>query len=267
MTYQTRNIISNILLFLEAILLFSIIILFSFKLAFNKNTVIKKMDKTNYYENLYNETLDNMKYIKKKSGFYPIILEETFNIEDIKRDSNKYVESIFKNEKIEINIETLKENIETNLDEYLKEKDIEIESTKKSEYINKITTTYKNEIRLMKQYNEIGKDINRYNKLSSTLLILFIIDLVILLIINKKIFNKKEYYILFFTSALSLLITNICISKILKQLYIYNNSITDVLKLVIKKGIHINLLFVIILLGLGILTNKYIKEEKIEIYE
>lgn len=71
MTYRTRKIISNILLSIESILLFLILITFTLRITIlNKNNIIKKLDKTNYYEKVYNETLDNMKYITKKQDIH-----------------------------------------------------------------------------------------------------------------------------------------------------------------------------------------------------
>ena len=266
MTYRTRKIISNILLFIESILLFSIVILFTLKITIlNKNNIIKKIDKTNYYEKVYNETIDNMKYITRKSGYSSKIIDDVLSIEDIKRDVNEYVENIYSNNKIEVNTQFVKANIEENLNNYIKENNLKIEESEKKEYINKITSTYKNEIRLMKQFNDVSKDINKYNSLSNILLLLFIIDLVILVIINKKIFNKQQYHILCFQTALSSLITCLYIKIMYKKLFIYNNAVTDVFKLVIKKGLGINIIFIIILTIIGIITYKKIKEEK-EVY-
>ena len=267
MTYQTRKIISNILLFLETIFFFLIILLSTLTITISSKNIIQKMEKTNYYEKLYNETMENMQYITRKSGFVSNILDDTFNIEDIKRDINKYIENIFNDKTIEVNVETLKENIETNLEKNIKDNNLEIDSNIKKEYVNKIVTTYKNEIRLMKEYNNISKDLNNKQNFIKTLLVLSIIDLIVLIIINKKIFNKKEYYVICFSNSLALMITNIIVRIYLKKIFIYNDSLTEVLKLVIKKGIHINALIWLILIALGIITNKYIKEDKEEIYD
>ena len=266
MTYRTRKIISNILLCIESILLFLILITFTLRITIlNKNNIIKKLDKTNYYEKVYNETLDNMKYITKKTGYSSKILNDTFNVEDIKRNTKKYIESIYENKKIEINTEFLKENIEENLDNYIKENNLD--NSKKTEYINKITATYKNEIRLMKEFNDASLYINKYVNLSNTLLILFIIDLIVMIIINKKVFNKQEYYIPCFSSVISLLVTNIIVKIISKNLFVYNNQVTEVIKLVIKKSLGINILLILLFIILGIIAFKFIKEEKEEIYE
>lgn len=268
MTYRTKKIISNILLFIESILLFLILITFTLRITIlNKNNIIKKLDKTNYYEKVYNETLDNMKYITKKSGYSSEILNDILSIEDIKRDTKKYVTGIYENTKVEVNAELMKESLEENLNKYIEEKNIEVSNSKKVEYINKIELTYKNEIKLMNEFNDTSSYINKYINLSNTLLILFIIDLIVVIIINKKIFNKQEYYVACFSSAISLLVTSIIIKITFKDLFIYNNQVTEVIKLAIKKSLGLNILFILILIVSGILTHKYIKEEKEEIYE
>ena len=119
----------------------------------------------------------------------------------------------------------------------------------------------------MKEFNDASLYINKYVNLSNTLLILFIIDLIVMIIINKKIFNKQEYYIPCFSSVISLLVTNIIVKIISKKLFVYNNQVTEVIKLVIKKSLGINILLILLLIILGIIAFKFIKEEKEEIYE
>ena len=267
MSYNTKKVISNILLFLETILLFSIILLVITKLTFNKKTVIKKMAKTDYYETVSNETLDTMKYISRKSGFSDRVLNDIFVIEDVKRDINEYVDDIFNNKQVNIDISSLKENIETNLDKYIEEKELEVTPDKKKEYVNKIVYTYKNEIRLMKEYNDSAKDIKNISRITTVLLILFIVDLIVLMIINKVIFKKLELYVLCFSSASALLVTELLVKLLSNNLFIYNNALTKVFKLVIDKVLIINLIITVILIVLGIVSKKLIIEEKEEIYE
>lgn len=267
MSYNTKKVISNILLFLETIFLFSIVLLFVTKLTFNKKTIIKKMNKTDYYETVYNNIYDNMRYITKKSGFSKIVLEDIYVLEDVKRDVNKYIENIFENDQIYVDISSLKENIETNLDKFIEENQQEVTEEKKSEYISKIVYTYKNEIRLMKEYNDSAKDINNISRITTVLLILFIVDLIVLIIINKVIFKKLEFYVLCFSSASALLVTNLLVKLLSNNLFIYNNALTKVFKLVIDKGLIINLIITVVLIVLGIVSKKLIIEEKEEIYE
>lgn len=267
MSYNTKKVISNILLFLETTFLFLIVILFVTKLSFNKKTVIKKMDKTGYYETVSNTILDNMKYITKKSNFSKEILDDIYVIEDVKRDVNTYVEDIFTNQQVNIDVSSLKENVEINLEKYLEEKELEVTSDKKNEYVNKIVHAYKNEIRLMKEYNGSAKDIKNISRITTVLLILFIVDLIVLMIINKVIFKKLELYVLCFSSASALLVTDLLTKLLSNNLFIYNNSLTKVFKLVIDKGLIINLIITVVLIVLGIISKKLIIEEKEEIYE
>ena len=267
MSYNTKKVISNILLFLETILLFSIILLLVTKLTFNKKTIINKMNKTDYYETVSNDILDTMKYISKKSGFSERVLNDIFVIEDVKRDVDKYVENVFENNQIYVDISSLQENIETNLDKYIEEKELEITQETKKEYVNKLAYAYKNEIRLMKEYNDSAKDIKNISRITTVLLILFIVDLIVLMIINKLIFKKLELYVLCFSSAIALLVTDLLTKLLSNNLFIYNNSLTKVFKLVIDKGLIINLIITGVLIVLGIISKKLIIEENEEIYE
>ena len=260
MRYMSKPIVSNILLLIESILLFIITIIFSLKLTIlNEKTIIKNLEKTNYYEKVYNDTIDTMSYITRKSGISSKVISGTFTEEDMKNDINKYVKSFYKGEKVEINTEHVKENITRNLEQYIEEKKLEINETQKNSYIEKMTTTYKNKIRQMNNYSKESEKLKKYNKLSSTFLLLFIIDLVVLIIINNKIFNKKEYNVILLTSIISLLCTNLFINTLnIKNLFIYNNALSEVLKNSINKIQIINIIFVIIY----IIILKLIKEKR-----
>jgi len=261
MRYMAKPIISNILLFIESLLLFSITIIFSLKLTIlNEKYVIKKLEKTNYYEYVYEETKNTMTYITKKSSIPSEVLENTFSLEDIKKDVNSFIKSFYKGEKVNINTEHLKENLNKNLENQ------EIEQNKLTDYTNKMISTYKNEIRLMNSFEENSIILNKYNKISTILLLLLIADLTVLIIINKKIFKKAEYNVLLYTSALSLIGTNIFINILnINNLFIYNNKVSQILKTIINSFQIKNFMFILlyIILGLKIIekNNKEPEEE------
>ena len=74
MKYFLRPIIGNILLVIESILLFFITSMFILKITvFNEKYVTKKID-NNYYEATYNEMIDTMSYIARKSNLKEDIL-------------------------------------------------------------------------------------------------------------------------------------------------------------------------------------------------
>lgn len=262
MKYMMRPIISNILLIIESILLFLITGMFILKITvLNENYIIKKLNKTNYYETVYNEASDTMAYIARKSNIKERLLNNTYTQEDIKKDINSFVKNFFNGKKIEINTELLKENINRNIESYEEEKNTKIEDKTKKEFINKITETYKNEIRLMNNYEKESKTLNKYVNLNNILLLLFIVDLVVLLIINKKIFRKKEFNIILFSSSLSLLITFIYTKFLnLKDIFIYNENVSKVVRRVVIDPTYLIIIFIIIYTALGIYITKQKKE-------
>jgi len=264
MKYMLRPIISNILLFIESLLFFSIAFILALKITvLNENSVIKQMKKTNYYEKVNEEIKDTMKYITRKSGYKDYIVDEVISEEDVKNDINKFVRSIYKKEELQLNTEHLKENITINLEKYLEEKNITKTDTEKNTYINKIISTYKNEISLMHQMNDISDTISKTNTISNSLLLIFIIDLIALIIINKKVFNKKEYHVLALASALSLIGTNIFIKTLnIKNLFIYNNTVSEVIKRTLNKVSQANILFTVLCIIIGIVLYKFANEDE-----
>ena len=251
-----RKTIANILLFIEALLLILLTITFSLKITIlNKNHMMKKLKKTDYYEKTYEEIKDTMKYITRKSGYNEYIIEDTFTIEDIKNDINKYVVSIYNNKELELNTEHLKENITNNLEEYIKTKNKVRTEEQKKEYIDKIISTYKNEITLSGQLDNLKLD--RYIKMDNTLNVVFLIDLIIILIINKKIFNKREYSTVLFISGISLLLINILTRTInFKDIFIYNDAVSSVIKKSINSSLFIMVPFIIIYIIAGLSIRK-----------
>ena len=262
MRYMAKPIISNILLFIEALLLFLLTILFSLKITIlNKNYIIKTLEKTNYYEYVYDEAKNTMSYITKKTGFSSKILENTFELENVKNDINLFVKSFYKGEKVVLNVEHLKENINNNLERYIEEKGLEVEEEKITNYTNKMVLTYKNEIKLLNNFTDLSNTINKLNKISTILIPLFILDLIVLIIINKKIFNKKEHNVLFYTSVISLIGTNIFINTLnINNLFIYNNKISEIIIGIIKNIQIKNFIFIILYIILGLLLTKRTKE-------
>ena len=268
MRYIIRPIVSNILLFIESLLLILITLTFSLKITLlNQNSVLKQLKKTDYYEKVNDEIIDTMKYITRKTGYKDYIVEDIYSKEDIKNDINKFVNSLYKNNELNLNTEHLKENLENNLEKYLEEKGKE-PTGKEKEYIKKIESTYKNEVLLMDQMKENSKTISSYNKTISCLMPIFIIDFIVLLIINKMIFNKKEYHVIALTSAISLTAINIFTKTLnFKNLFIYNDNVSQVIKKLINNAQFVIIIFIILYIILGTILFIKSNKEKKEIYE
>lgn len=258
---KTKKIISNILLFVESILLFFTVILLISRISIlDKNTIIKKANKLNYYEEKYNIIKENMEYTSTKSGISRSILYDVYNIDEVKKGTNKFIKGIYSNKEVEIDTNRIEERLRDNLEEYELEKGIEISDSKKNNYINKITSIYKNEITLMNDLSDISNVLSRQIKFVNILIPLLILDLAVLILVNKKIFNKLELYIPCFVSALSLIITTIYVG--IHKVFIYDNKVTEIVNLAIKKGIISSIILTIIFIILGILSFKFMKNKR-----
>ena len=269
MKYRVRPIMSNILLVIESILLTLLTVLLILKFTvLNEKNVIKKLEKSNYYENVYNEIKDNMSYVTAKSGYSKKIVSDIFTQEDVKKDINNFVKSMYKGEHLQINVELLKENLNRNLEENIEEKNIVKTENEKSNYISKMTSIYKNEIRLMNQMDNFSKSLSKFNNLTNIVIVLFALDLAVIIIINKKILKKEEYSVLFNTSALTMLGINLFMITIkLNEIFIYNNNITEIVKQLIKQPLRTSIVISIIYIIIGLIIYKYIDSDKEEIYE
>lgn len=261
MRYITRPIISNILLVIESILLFLITSTFILKITiFNEKYAVKNIDET-YYETVYNDTIDIMSYITRKSNLKEILIQNIFTIEDIKEDTKSFVKSLYSKEKLEIDTSLIEININKNIEDY-EEKNKKIDNKVKNEFINKIVSTYKNEITLLNSFEENSVTLNKYNNLNNTLLLMFIVDLIILLIINKKIFKKDEYYIVLLSSSISLFLSSIYLKlSSIKNIFIYNNNVSRIVRKIITKPTNISIIFIIIYTIIGIYLLKKKKEK------
>ena len=264
MRYMQRMIIGNILLVIEAILLFLISVLFVFKMTvLNEKYIVKKLAKNNYYENLYQETKDTVSYIATKSGIKVRLVENVFTLDDIKSDTNKFVSSFLQGKKVEINTELLKENINRNIEEYEEDTTTTIDSTLKNEFVGKVVSAYKNEVSLLNSFSKESSSIYNLTKLVKTLLLIFVLDLAVLVFINFKIFRKMEYHIVLFSTSISLFITYIYIKLLnFKNLYIYNSNVSNVLRNVISRSSNFIIIFILLYLGAGIFIVKYKRKEK-----
>ena len=261
MKYQTRKIISNSLLIIESVLLFAITLMLILKITvFNKSYVIKKIDQ-NYYENMYNETIDLMKYIARKKGYKEYFVENIFTTNDIKKDTKQFVDAFFNEKNVEINTDSIKSNLNKNIEEYEKTKEKKYDETEKNKFVDKITSTYKNEIRLLKTFDDYSNSFNKYNKLNNSLLLITILDLAILVIINKKIFKKEDYQIILLSSGISLSLTFIYTKIInLKNIFIYNENVSRIIRKIFINSTNISLIFIVIYIITGIYLIRKKKE-------
>ena len=153
---KNKILIDYILCFITCIFVSTLVILFIIKNnIFTKKNILETFEKENYYVELYNKTLEDMKDYMVSSGLEEEILENIFELEDIKKDVDGYISSYFDNSNYEIQSNKVSENIQKNIDKYLVKNNIEVDNKEELKMF------------LVDMENIYKKRINFYNMLSS----------------------------------------------------------------------------------------------------
>lgn len=160
--------------------------------VFNKSYVYRVLEENNYYEIVSKEIRTKMGDYMMSSGLPDSILDDTFTVNDVKKDINLYINNYYKNTKTKLNVDDIEKKLSTNINKYLNSRDISIESESVlNDFIKGITKIYKDEVL---HYNLLDAIRNRFNKICKIINLILIIS-VILLVISILLlkFVKFEY--------------------------------------------------------------------------
>lgn len=235
----------------------------------NKNYIIKKMEQTNYYDNLYSNIRNKLEGYIGPSGLDEKILNHIITRENVKRDVHLFIESIYENKEFKIEIENIEEQLENNIQEYLKEENLEITDEENiKEFKQEIIKEYEKGI----SYNFYTKNIqnlpiNKINKMVKTAETLCITTIIVvticylLLDLKKVIKNISEIMTFFLVCGI---ITNVVIifiktNLIIDNVIILNGAVSILIREIVKNILSnlrcIGIILIIISLILIILCN------------
>ena len=201
---MTKKIISYIISFILVIFLEIIIICSILNLTLlNKNYVIKQINKNNYYSKLSETINEKFKNHIMQSGMEDEIFKDIYTKDDLQNDFEKVLNKIYENKEIKIDTKEIKEKLNTNIEKYAQEHNIQI-TVSNREQINTFENTIINEYTSSIQYSNsildtlakkmplIKTQINLYLEIST---ITAIILIGILILLNKKDKIKAIAYI------------------------------------------------------------------------
>ncbi len=203
---RIKIILGYILGIITSILISSLVVILILKFTIFKKEYVKSvLVKNNYYSEVYENTLIEMKDYMTSSGLEEEVLDNLFSQESVKNDINKYIDELYKGNLYFPDIESMKEKLSQNIDTYLKNNNIDVTNRNELKlFINDITNIYNKEIRL---YNIPNKLINPFNKVSNiidkVILILSIITIVFSVILI--LFKTKYFGSVIMSSGLILL--------------------------------------------------------------
>ena len=118
----TTKFIQSISFFL---LSFSIILILT---VFNEDYVLDLLDNHNYYQELYDNTLEEVSYYLEQSGLNEEVLNNVISVKSLKKDIITSIDNLYANEKISVNTEEFQTNLTNNINTYIKENNIRVDN-------------------------------------------------------------------------------------------------------------------------------------------
>lgn len=208
----------------------------------NKNYILKKLDENNYYDNLYSNIINDFKGYIGPSGLDEKIFNDIVTTEKVKEDVNKVIEYIYSYSEEEILIETesIKNKLNENIENYLKEENIQVKNKKTLiDFENKIIEEYKSNItysQYLKHVKKITsiKTIQIIKKVEGICIIMLIISVAGIILINMKKLNKILSNIMTFMLTCGIIIETFVIyigkSVNINNITILNTSLSIILR-------------------------------------
>ena len=126
----------------------------------DKEYVLEKMEKNNYYGNLYSNIVNEFKGYIGPSGLDEKVLNDIITIDQVEDDVKKMINNIYNDSSEELKIETsgIEEKLHANIENYLEEENLKAENDKAlKEFEKKIGEEYSNSITFSKYYKYAKK--------------------------------------------------------------------------------------------------------------
>lgn len=192
---MVKNIISYILSFITVALIIAIV-----AVSFLQNKVLNEdywkmqMEQNNYYEKLEDTVNDGFENYIMQSGMDSSVFEGIYDLDKVKEDTNSIVHAILNNEEFKIDTSTIREKLDNNIRNYIKDNKVLINKTTENQIRNfedAIISTYTNSVSysssIMKSIsNVIGKTKIIMQKVYVWIVTLLVIDISIVIALNIK---------------------------------------------------------------------------------
>lgn len=262
---NVKMIVRIILGFISSICLMLLALLFIMKSTLlNKNYILQKLS-DNYYINVSAEIKEDMENNMLSSGIDKSVLEGIFGEQDVREDVNNLVHSIYNGSKYEIDTSKIKSSLKFNIDNYLKENNLEASDDKLDEFIHRIVKIYKDEVEIYGYFDNFGGKYNILNNMVNISIVILVFAVSVSLFIIRKL-HKKYYGVIFMTSGLCLVYLKYFIwEKIdFKNLIIISDSFSNVLKKVLTDISSDILILAITFIIVGIILNIFSSFKKIK---
>ncbi|MBQ3414387.1 MAG: hypothetical protein IJH39_03390 [Clostridia bacterium] len=242
---------------------------------FSEDYILKKIDKANYYQKIYETINENFTNYTMQSGLEEYVVQDIITIEKIKTDTKLILDNFYRGTNNIIETETIKSQIDKNIEKYLEENNLNIQDKSSiSKFEDLIIEQYKNNIseygnQRTNIYTKMINAKNLVNKITGIGIIIIVISIFIFFILCKRNYNfiisisgmaSACLGIVFFIIK-ALININIDINNF----YLLNDSISEVLKLILQETVGSLNIQGIILFALGIIliiVGNYVESKK-----
>ena len=253
---------------------------------FSEKYVLSSLEKANYYDEVHKLLESNFEKYIGQSGLDENTLKDIVTKEDIKKDTEKIITSIFDGLKEDISTKELKNRLHDKIKKSVNKNNLStVDENAINEFINQICNEYKSTISSLNyesQINDIYSSLMKYIKIAKKVTIVSIgISIILLILLNLKRMYRvlTNLGISILASGLILTILNIYFSTSIKIDYIsiLNDQISGVLRSILKdilgvilfNGILLIIVGLVFIIGANIISNliKFKKMQKKEMYE
>ena len=269
MNNKIKIVSEYVLAFITSIFISVLFLTLTFKkYIFNINEFERILDKNNYYEEIYNTTLEDIKDYMVSSGLEEEILDGIITQEEVKKDVINFIDSLYYNKDYKIDENRIKERLDKNIDKYLISNNIDVQDRTELElFKNDLVDIYKDRVTVYKILNYVKSPFSKVFKLINKI---FIALLIVTIIFNFIIIYTKNKHIAatYMSSGLILLFIRFAIYNKLdiEYLSVLTDSFTKVVKTILYKIGNSMIIYgsILLFIGVAISTYYYFKEKKEE---
>ena len=228
-----RLLLSYIMKFIQSISFFllslSLILILT---VFNEDYVLDLLNNHNYYQELYDNTLEEVSDYLEQSGLNEAVLNNVISVKSLKKEIITTIDNLYTNQKITVNTEEFQNNLTTNINNYIKDNNIRVDNKDTVNILTKkLVNIYEEEVSYNNAFEKVRPIFNKTYKLTKIVLYLSIIISIITYLINRYVFKDRNIIASLFTNFVILgglvLYTKYTID--INNIFFYNTSISNIL--------------------------------------
>ena len=222
----------------------------------NKNYLIKILDENNYYEEINKEIKEEMELHLLSTGFTDDILKDVYTKEEVHDDILLFFNNVYAGNKTILDKSNVRYNIKINIDDFFKKTKLTVMNKDElNKFVDDLTNSYKDEIRLYGYADNAISKFKKANKLVDIGIISALILLSILVFILVKFIKIKYYGSIIISSGLIILFIRLFVFERVDvdELLIITENISVIIRIILNNLQNIMLVSAIGMIIFGII--------------